>query len=107
MPSKKVVFQINLNKNLLGQFQGNELTSIMDLDGDLINKAIDDVVDLMSGMFGRTETRDCSVLSFEDNMVLVEFPRLAGSQQAELEQITLELLQILFVNTVSAVYVDD
>ena len=107
MPSQKVVFQINLNKNLLGKFQGSDLSSSVDMNQESITKAISDVADLMSGMFGRTETQDCSVLSFDDNMVLVEFPRLAGSQQQELEQVTLELLQILFVNTVSAVYVDD
>ena len=61
----------------------------------------------MSGMFGRVETKDCNVLNFDDNMVLVEFPQLAGKQQPELEEITLEFLQIMFVNTVSAVYVDE
>ena len=73
----------------------------------MIFKAVDDVVDLMSGMFGRVETKDCNVLNFDDNMVLVEFPQLAGSKQPELEEITLEFLQIMFVNTVSAVYVDE
>ena len=48
---------------------------------------------------------DCNLITFQDNMVLVEFPLLAGRQQDELEIVTEELLQTMFVQTVSAVYI--
>ena len=77
---------------MLQQFHAGEIQSSANEQREIVTKAIEDVVGLMSGMFGREETKDCNVINFDDNMVLVEFPQLAGTQQVELEEITLEFL---------------
>ena len=55
------------------------------------------IVALMRKKFGTEETMDCNLITFQDNMVLVEFPLLAGRTQDYLEVVTEELLQTMFV----------
>ena len=41
--------------------------------------------------------KEYRILSFEEDRVLVEFPRLSGSTKADLEEITQDLLKTMTV----------
>ena len=61
---------------------------------------------IMKRKFHRPEVLEHSILKFEDNNVLVEFPDLTGKSKEELELITADFIQTISVRTVGAAYRD-
>ena len=51
----------------------------------------------MKRKFSRPQMKEYRILSFEEDRVLVEFPGLSGSTQADLEEITQDLLKTMTV----------
>ena len=60
----------------------------------------------MKRKFGRPQMKEYRILSSEDDMVLAEFPGLAGSTKEDLEAVTQDLLRTMTVLKVSAAYID-
>ena len=50
--------------------------------------------------------KEYSIMNYDDNNVLVEFPGLAGTTKKELELITQELIMTMTIRTVGAAFID-
>ena len=60
----------------------------------------------MKRKFNHPEVMDHKVLKFDDNNVLVEFPKLTGYSKEDLELITSDFIQSIIVKTVGGAYRD-
>ena len=60
----------------------------------------------MKRKFHRPDVKEHKVLSFEDNMVHVEFPHLTGKSKEDLELVTSDFILTITIKTVGGAFID-
>ena len=91
------MFQLNLDWNVIWTKNATKEEVPEERRKESIYNALSQVATIMQNKFGREETMEYNLLNFQENVVLIEYPLLEGLSQGELEAVTEELLQTMFV----------